>query len=334
MRFNHLILYVLMLISSACSGALEPAATAVPPTTTSQHSPPAIESASFTQGLAATIRPELLSCKGGRTAALGRIESEDGRSWIVPTEINNRLPDSFDLLNPCTNIVHSSLADVDLDAVPVIEIDPDGTIVTGYLFADNYFELYVNGTPVVKDAVPFTPFNSHVVRFKANYPMTYAMKAVDWEEHLGLGTEDNKGNPYHPGDAGIVATFSDGTVTSDQWKAQSFYIAPLMSKTDLIIEERGGRTVRSTPYASTTPTCATDCYAAHFAIPNDWYAVDFDDASWPQAVAYDTAAVGVDNKKEYTNFSSEFSKGTFIWTANLILDNEIILRYTVDRRSE
>jgi hypothetical protein len=33
------------------------------------------------------------------------------------------------------------------------------------LVADNYFELYINGMIGV-DATPFTPFNSHMVRFR------------------------------------------------------------------------------------------------------------------------------------------------------------------------
>ncbi|TNJ66879.1 hypothetical protein FE784_08390 [Paenibacillus hemerocallicola] len=334
MHFKLLLYISAMLLLSACTDskgtALPTAATSAP-----QQSQSAVtEQASFTKGAAITTNPGLLSCKGGRVSALGEIQSEDGKTWAVPTTVNGKLPNAPDLFNPCNQVLPSSLAAVDLNKVPVIEIDPDGVVITGYIFADNYFELYVNGKPVAKDAVPFTPFNSHVVRFQAKYPMTYAIKAVDWEENLGLGTEDNKGNPYHPGDAGIVATFSDGTVTDSRWKAQSFYIAPLMNKTDLVIEEKNGRIVRSTPHASTQPACSIHCYAAHFAIPDNWYAANFNDSSWPQAVAYSTKTVGVDNKKEYTNFSNEFSKGSFVWTNNLTLDNEILLRHTVEKASK
>jgi hypothetical protein len=332
--FNQILLLSAMLIVSACAntnGIVVPTtATTAPQPSQSTGSEPA----SFTRGAAVTTNPGLFSCKGGRVTALGEIKSEDGKTWTVPTKVNSKLPDASDLFNPCTNIVPPSLAAVDLNKLPVIEVDSDGVVITGYIFADNYFELYVNGKPVVKDAVPFTPFNSHIVRFKAKYPITYALKAVDWEENLGLGTEDNKGNKYHPGDAGIVATFSDGTVTDNRWKAQSFYIAPLTDKTDLIIEEKDGRTVRSTPNASKTPACAANCFAAHFPVPENWYAVDFNDSSWPQAITYTAGAVGVDNKKEYTNFSNEFKKGSFVWTNNLILDNEILLRYTVEKASK
>lgn len=334
MHFAHVLFLSAMLLISACTNTNEIILPASTTTNPPLSQPTTSEQASFTKGAATTINPGLLACKGGRVSAVGEIQSEDGKTWTVPTTVNSKLPDAPDLFNPCTNVLHPNLAAVDLNKVSVIEIDPNGTIITGYIFADNYFELYINGKPAVKDAVPFTPFNSHVVRFKATYPMTYAFKVVDWEENLGLGTEDNKGNKYHPGDAGIVATFSDGTVTDNRWKAQSYYIAPLMNKTDLVIEEKNGRIVRSTPNASKAPSCAANCYAAHFAIPDNWYAVDFNDSSWPQAVTYSAATVGVDNKREYTNFSNEFKKGSFVWTNNLILDNEILLRHTVEKASK
>ena len=57
----------------------------------------------------------------------------------------------------------------------IIEIDSNGEIITGYIFADNYFELYVNGVAVGKDTIPFTQFNSHIVKFKASLPIIIAM---------------------------------------------------------------------------------------------------------------------------------------------------------------
>jgi len=287
--------------------------------------------ASFSQGLAKTTNPSLFECKGGRVTALGEIKSDDGKTWIVPSDVNTKLADATDIANGCNHVNLNSISDVDLDKVPVIEIDPDGVVITGYIFADNYFELYVNGKAVAKDAVPFTPFNSHVVRFKASYPMTYAIKVVDWEENLGLGTEENKGSSYHPGDAGIVMSFSDGTVTDESWKAQSFYIAPLAKKSDLVVEEVAGKTVHSTANASTEPSCDDQCYAAHFAVPQNWFDVKLDDSTWPAAATFAEKEVGVDNKSEYTNFASEFRKAKFVWTSNLILDNEVILRHVVEK---
>ncbi len=47
--------------------------------------------------------------------------------------------------------------------------------------------------------------------------------------------------------------------------------------------------------------------------------------------------VGVDNKKAYTNFTAQFDNPSndaqFIWSTNLILDNEVIVRKTVTKTS-
>lgn len=61
-----------------------------------------------------------------------------------------------------------------------------GEEFVAFLFADNYFELYVNGELLAIDPVPFTPFNSNVIRFTADRPATIAVMMVDWEENLGL----------------------------------------------------------------------------------------------------------------------------------------------------
>ncbi len=288
-----------------------------------------LQGISFTQGSATVINPGILDCKGGRVSALGEIASDDGEKWIVPSNVNLSLSDASDLSNRCTGVEFASVADVDLDSIPIVEIDPDGVVITGYIYADNYFELYVNGKAVAKDPVPFTPFNASIVRFKAKYPMTYAVKAVDWEENLGLGTEDNRGNKYHYGDAGFVGVFSDGTVTDESWKAQTYYIAPLMSRDEVTIVNENGQETRTSPDYSEPPSCNSDCYAAHFGVPVDWYGVNFDDSAWPIARVYSASAAGVDNKREYTNYAEEFGKGELIWTSNLNLDNEVLLRRTV-----
>ena len=56
--------------------------------------------------------------------------------------------------------------------MPIVEIDKDGEVVTGFIIADNYFQLYVNGKLVGVDAVPYTPFNSSIVRFRVKRPYT------------------------------------------------------------------------------------------------------------------------------------------------------------------
>ena len=292
--------------------------------------------ASVTQGPASAVTENLLTCstRGSRVSAVGTITATDGTDWIVPADNNFETgPKAFDLYNECSQTTYDSLQEVDLDSVPVVEIDSDGEIITGYIFADNYFELYVNGELVAVDAVPFTPFNSSVVRFKVKRPITYAVKLIDWEENLGVGAESIRGSAYHAGDGVVVANFVDGaggsTVTDATWKAQTFYIAPLENPES--VREVGA--VRDSSEANADNlSCDESCYAVHYPIPEGWFSDSFDDGAWPEAVTYTNESVGVNNKASYTNFSDVFigADAQFIWSSNLVLDNLVLVRKTVE----
>ena len=119
-------------------------------------------SGSVTQGLGVTTVVDLMpNCPSNHKTPLGTITSSDGKNWVVPAENNFQTALKLaDLHNSCNGVTPANLAAANLSNVPVVEIDPGGELITGYLFADNYFELYINGVLVGVDAVPFTPFNS------------------------------------------------------------------------------------------------------------------------------------------------------------------------------
>ena len=155
-----------------------------------------------TQGRAKTIVENLYRCPvavgNRRISAVGQITATDGTVLTVPAETalqKKRGPLAADLYNECTQVRPKSEADVSAANVPVVEVDADGEVITGYIVADNYFELYVNGKLVAVDNTPYTPFNSAIVKFKAKRPITYVLKLVDWDENLGLGSESMRGNP-------------------------------------------------------------------------------------------------------------------------------------------
>jgi hypothetical protein len=294
--------------------------------------------ASVTEGLASTTTENLYS-KGVRVAGLGSIIATDNSVWTVPAEVNftnPNFPIASDLYNPDGNKYDNSTAAVAaFNSSNIIQIDTAGEIYTGYIFADNYFELYINGIPVGKDAIPFTDFNSHLVKFKVSKPFTIAMKLVDWEEKLGLGCEKNKLKNYHPGDGGMVAVFKDAmgnivSATNSDWKAQTFYIAPI--KDFSCVSENG--TTRNTSNCNTTDVRNGAGYAAlHWKLPIDWMNKTFDDSSWPNATTYSNSTIGVEGKNAFTNFIDIFDAANndaqFIWSTNVILDNEVIVRKTV-----
>ncbi len=286
-------------------------------------------SGSVTKGIGTTTTANLLSgCSGSRVSAVGTIMSVDGKaSWTLPAE--NQFTSgtkASDLYNDCSGVKLSDITKLDKTKIPTTVIDTDGVVVTAYIFADNYFELYINGSLIGVDPVPYTPFNSSVLQFQVKKPYTIAIKLIDWEENLGLGTEANGGSSYYSGDGGMIAYFSDGIKTDATWKAQTFYIAPL-ADVSVVTEETDG--TRSSAAAPSQTTCNGNCYGLHWAIPSAWNAKTFDDSGWPAATLYSTATVGVDNKPAYTNFASTWATASFIWSSNLVLDNVVLVRKTV-----
>jgi len=291
----------------------------------------------FTTGLATTTNPGLLDCdSGSRNSAVGEIADDSGTLWVVPAVTQyGKAPMAADLFNKCGGTRLSGLSELDLSSVPVMDAGGSEEF-TAYIFADNYFELNVNGILLAVDPVPFTPFNSNVVRFKADRPVTLAVMSVDWEENLGLGSENNRGKAYHPGDAGFVMQVRDASdavvaITDGTWKAQTFYTAPLNTRECLVIN---GAVRDSSACATQGLDDGTSSSAAHWSVPEGWTAPDFDDYGWPDAVKFTNETVGVDNKKAYTNFIEVFdhpsADAAFIWSSNLVLDNLVLMRKTFE----
>jgi hypothetical protein len=288
-----------------------------------------------TQGRAKTVIENLHRCASNhRIGAVGTISATDGTVVTVPAQTAFRNgPKAHDLYNECTQVTPRSAREAAPAAsVPMVEVDAEGEEVTGYIVADNYFELYVNAKLIAVDPVPYTPMNSVIVRFRAKRPYTYAVKLVDWEEDLGLGTEVGvRDGPWYPGDGGFIAHFSDGTVTDSSWKAQSFYVAPLASPEDVV--EKGNvhdtaKLGRVHPHAP-KPGCQDRCHAVHYPIPANWQAAAFDDASWPHAFEFSDAEVGVTNLHAYTLLPELFQGARWIWSLNFVLDNLVLARKTV-----
>ncbi len=296
--------------------------------------------AAVTQGSATTITNNLYTCTGGRIAGIGTITATDNSTWTVPAVMNytnNSFPFASNLYNSCIGATYSNsnLALAALTGTDIVTIDPTGEVITAYVFADNYFEMYINGVPVGKDNVPYTQFNSNIIRFRVNKPFTIAMLLVDWEENLGLGSENNNGYAFHAGDGGMVAVFKDASnniiaKTDGSWKAQTFYTSPIM---DLSCPYEVGTSRLSSNCSASDSNDGTAYYGLHWNRPFNWNDAAFIDNTWPNANVYTNATIGVSNKPSYTNFTNIFddpqNDAQFIWSSNVILDNEVIVRYNV-----
>ena len=75
-----------------------------------------------------------------RVAAVGLITASDGTVITMPAEtaLQKGLgPMSYDLYNECNQVTPANSAAVSTANVPVIDIDPDGEVITGFIVADN-----------------------------------------------------------------------------------------------------------------------------------------------------------------------------------------------------
>lgn len=164
------------------------------------------------------------------------------------------------------------------------------------MYADNWFVLYINGELTAVDSIRFIPHNVISVDVLPTYPMNIAVMAKD-------NADPNTGMEYantNIGDAGFILKFSDGTITDASWKAQAFSKGPIDRDT-------------KNPKAVHTP------------IPENWFAVDFDDSGWKQAKEYTEEQVSP--KQPY--FEHDFQGAKFIWSDDIELDNTVIFRKTI-----
>ena len=168
--------------------------------------------------------------------------------------------------------------------------------VKATIYADNWFQLYLNGNLVAVDSISFIPHNVVAVEILPEYPMTIAVMAKDNADPVtGLEYENT-----NLGDGGFILKFSDGTVTNATWKAKSFFHGPING------DMRSPKTW-------------------HTAIPADWFEVDFDDRAWEPATEHPEEAVG----PKAPFFQHDFEGAKWIWTKDLGLDNTVIFRTVI-----
>ena len=165
------------------------------------------------------------------------------------------------------------------------------------VYADNWFVLFINGKLTAVDSIEFTPHNVITIDILPEYPMTIAVMAKDnADPKTGLEYGD------HVGDGGFIIKLADGTVSNATWKAKNFFKGPLNHDT-------------KNPVVVHTP------------IPDKWWAVDFDDSSWPNATEFTEERV---NPKE-PFYQADFAGARFIWSDDLDLDNTVIFRTKIEK---
>jgi len=165
------------------------------------------------------------------------------------------------------------------------------------MYADNWFAMYINGRLVAVDSIDFLPHNVVAVDLLPEYPMTIAVLAKD---NADPKTGCEYGNSI--GDGGFILKFADGTVTDASWRAKSFFHGP-------VDRDTASPKVRSEE------------------LPANWFAADFDDSAWANAVEY--AEERIQPKEPY--YQHDFKGAKWIWTGDLDLDNTVVLRKRIEK---
>lgn len=186
-------------------------------------------------------------------------------------------------------------------------------------WADNWFEMRINGTQVAEDSVPITTersFNAESFTFEAERPFTIGVVAKDFIEN-DTGLEYIGTGRQQMGDGGIIFQImgEDGApvaVSNGDWQCLVIHTAPLDKACESEADPVAGAGV-----------CAFDISPE----PEGWDETGFDASDWPQASVHSAAQVSP--KMGYNDVTWSES-AEFIWGPDLEQSNTVLCRMTVE----
>ena len=157
--------------------------------------------------------------------------------------------------------------------------------ITGTIFADNNFTLYVNGKEVARDPVEIIPHNAVNVTFTVpkDEDIVIAIEARDW-------ANDTTGLEYENrcvGDGGFRAMFSNGVVTNSSWVCLNRHYGPVNWKACVAAQMIRNQSLQLLPACKKDSTPPLEgCISRITPIPQNWTRLDFDDSRWDFALEY------------------------------------------------
>ncbi|SOH95528.1 hypothetical protein SAMN06273572_11221 [Monaibacterium marinum] len=187
------------------------------------------------------------------------------------------------------------------------------------VWADNWFEMRIDGIQVAEDSVSITTersFNAESFDFDAQRPFTVGIVAKDFKEN-DTGLEYIGTNRQQMGDGGIILQIHDAAgepvvVSSGDWVCEVIHTAPL----DKSCEDE------SNPVAG-EGVCSFDISDE----PTGWDSADFDATDWPAASVY--SAQQVSPKGGYDEITWD-DTAELIWGPDLEQSNTVLCRLTVN----
>ena len=187
------------------------------------------------------------------------------------------------------------------------------------VWADNWFEMRIDGAQVAEDSVPITTersFNAESFTFEAERPFTIGLVAKDFKEN-DTGLEYIGTRRQQMGDGGVIVQIMDSngdlTAVSDaDWQCLVIHTAPL----DKSCEDE------SNPVAG-EGACGFESEEE----PAGWDTADFDASGWDSATEHTERDV---SPKDGYDRISWANSAQLIWGPDLEQDNTVLCRLTVE----
>ncbi|KIN72581.1 PEBP family protein [Sulfitobacter guttiformis] len=187
------------------------------------------------------------------------------------------------------------------------------------VWADNWFEMRIDGAPVAQDSVPITTersFNSESFTFEADRPFVVGVVAKDFKEN-DTGLEYIGTQRQQMGDGGLILQIRDAAgqtvaVSSADWTCEVIHTAPLDKSCE----------------ASTNPMAGEGaCTFDALEEPDGWDTASFDASEWPQASVFTAREVSPKDGYDEINWAPE---AELIWGPDLEQSNIVLCRITVN----
>lgn len=187
------------------------------------------------------------------------------------------------------------------------------------VWADNWFEMRIDGAQVAEDSVSITTersFNAESFTFEAERPFVIGLVAKDFKEN-DTGLEYIGTNRQQMGDGGVILQIMDVTgepvvVSDDGWQCLVIHSAPLDKSCE----------------GSSSPVADEGaCTFEASEEPDGWDTADFDTTDWPQADVYSAQEVGPKDGYDEISWSSD---AELIWGPDLEQSNTVLCRITVE----
>lgn len=221
----------------------------------------------------------------------------------------------------------------------------DSEVITGTVYVNNEFTLYINGEQVAEDSM--LAHGAHNVSFSVEKgkDITFAIDARDWTDDGGL---EFSGRCV--GGGWIRAFFTNGVVTNGSWVCSTYNYGPVNWKECFAAQTVRDQSLQLLPncsFNSTPPLVG--CTVRETSRPDGWATPRFDDSRWEYALEYSVEEAGFgplptgcedpntyissdmdDNGMNITCQNNvNWGASKFIWRPDIDLDNHVLCRYTL-----